>query len=156
MDAFGPPHFATSLLMRFGLLMQWHERGSARAVMSMTVHRIARLLAATTMLALVGCTSTRNEPTAGEYVSDKLLSSRVNHALNNQPVYKFPDIKVSASAGVVQLNGFVPSEQQREAATEIARGVRGVSEVRNDIRLGSLAPIDRTAVRESVSRDGGD
>lgn len=102
------------------------------------------------MLAAAGCASTRYERSAGEYMSDKTLIGRVNRALDDQPVYKFPDVKVNTFRGVVQLSGFVANDQQKEVATEIARRVRGVAEVRNDITIAPLAPPDRSLVREYI------
>lgn len=99
------------------------------------------------MLALVGCASSRYERDTGEYFDDKMLGKRVKHALAAQPVYKYPDVKVNTFRGVVQLSGFVASEQQRDAATEIAERVRGVGELQNDI---VVAPLERTLVRDYI------
>src|SRR5687767_8901822 len=109
--------------------------------MSRSVSGIAGLASAIAMLALVGCASSRYERSTGEYFDDKMLGNRVKHALNAQPVYKYPDVKVNTFRGVVQLSGFVASEQQREAASEIAERVRGVGEIENDI---VVAPLERT------------
>jgi hypothetical protein len=127
----------------------WHARGFLRAPMRTICHfkRAATLVSATAMLAMVGCASSRYERTTGEFVDDKMLGNRVKHALNAQPVYKYPDVKVQTFRGVVQLSGFVASESQREAATEIAQRVRGVGEIENDI---IVAPLERTLVRDYI------
>jgi hypothetical protein len=109
--------------------------------------RVAGLASATMMLALVGCASNRYERSAGEFVDDKMLVKRVKNALDDQPVYKYPDVKVNTFRGVVQLSGFVATEPQKEAATEIAQRVRGVGEVENNILI---APLERSAVRDYI------
>jgi len=103
------------------------------------VFDIRKVATAAMLLGFVGCSSTRYERTTGEFVDDKMLGRRVEAALNQQPVYKFPDVHVHTFRGVVQLSGFVVKEEQKAAAGEIAQHVRGVSEVRNAISLVPLA-----------------
>ncbi|MDO9366014.1 MAG: BON domain-containing protein, partial [Methylotenera sp.] len=45
------------------------------------------------------------------------------------------EINVETYKGVVQLSGFVSSEADIDKAVEIARGVNGVTSVKNDMRL---------------------
>jgi hypothetical protein len=115
--------------------------------MTWNFKRIAGLSSAVAMLALVGCASSRYERSTGEFVDDKVLGGRVKHALNAQPVYKYPDVKVNTFRGVVQLSGFVASDPQRQAATEIARRVRGVGDIENNILV---APLERDMVRDYI------
>jgi hypothetical protein len=115
--------------------------------MNWSFQLVARFLSATALLTVVGCASTRYDRTAGEYFDDKMLVSRVKSALDDQPVYKYPDVKVNTYRGVVQLSGFVATAQQKEAASEIARRVRGVAQIENDILI---APLERTAVRDYI------
>ena len=115
--------------------------------MKWNFQRIAALATTTAMFALVGCASTRYERTTGEFVDDKMLSGRVKHALNDQPVYKYPDVKVQTYRGVVQLSGFVATEAQRNAATEIARRARGVRQIENNILI---APLEQAGMRDYI------
>jgi hyperosmotically inducible protein len=84
----------------------------------------------------------------GQSRSDKMLMARINRAFGDQPVYKFPDVRVNTLEGVVQLTGFVANEQQKEMASEIAHSVRGVTQVQNDIAIAPLSPTERSLVRE--------
>ena len=104
------------------------------------------------MLALIGCAHSPSERTTGESVDDKMIVGRVKHALTAQPVYKYPDVKVNSSRGFVQLSGYVATDAQRDAATEIAERVRGVEKIENNILL---APLERTPVREYVPGGAG-
>src|SRR6185503_9959823 len=94
-------------------------------MMNVALRRVAVLATATALMAVIGCSSTRYERSMGEYVDDQTLNRRVSHALNGQPVYKYADVHVHSYRGSVQLSGFVASEAQRDAATEIAQRVRG-------------------------------
>ena len=116
---------------------------------------MAGILSATMMLGLVGCTTgTRHDRATGEVVEDRQLEIRVERALERQPVYKYPNIDVHTYRGIVQLSGFVATEAQKEAATEIVTGVRGVTDVENNILL---APRERSTVRDYVpSREDND
>lgn len=101
----------------------------------MTKRILSALLAALVALSLGACSSTRSERSTGEYVDDAALTAKVKAALIEDPVTKAGDINVETFRGVVQLGGFVDDAQQRSRATEVARGVDGVTEVRNDLRV---------------------
>lgn len=73
------------------------------------------------------------EDTGRDRPSDAELSARVRAALVDDEATKARQISVSIRNGVVQLSGFVDSEEMKEAALTTARSVRGVSEVRNGL-----------------------
>src|SRR5262249_18408896 len=56
-------------------------------------------------------------------------------ALDRAPVFKFTDVKVNTYKGIVQLSGFVETEEQRQNAGEIAEQIPMVREVMNNISL---------------------
>jgi hyperosmotically inducible periplasmic protein len=90
----------------------------------------------------VGCasddsSSSSTKRTTGQYIDDKVVIQRVKSALGDSEVYKFPDVKVEAYQGTVQLTGFVDSTEQKQKAEQIARNVRGVASVQNNIVLKS-------------------
>ena len=90
------------------------------------------------VLALSGCAtgpSHEGERTAGRMVDDHSINSQVKADLDREPVYKFSDVDVKTFNGVVQLSGFVNTEDQRRRAAEIAQGVSGVAQVVNSIAL---------------------
>lgn len=79
-------------------------------------------------------------------VDDKKIASTVRSDLRNDPLYKFHDVDVKTFDGVVQLSGFVNSDEQKRRAEEIARQVPGVTEVQNSISLkpnNTYAPTGR-------------
>jgi hyperosmotically inducible periplasmic protein len=66
---------------------------------------------------------------------DQTISSQVRSALSANPVTATPQIRVATADGVVQLAGFVDSNEQRDTAGSIARSVVGVRRVDNDLHL---------------------
>src|SRR5688572_5648112 len=77
---------------------------------------------------ITGCTTEqRGGRSAGEYIDDKTLNTRVRGALDDSAEYKFPDVKVESFRGTVQLSGFVATAAQKSRAGDIAKNVRGVT-----------------------------
>ncbi len=66
---------------------------------------------------------------------DNRITKNVKKELNDAPIYKFTDVDVKTFNGVVQLSGFVNTQDQKQNATEIAQRVSGVSQVINNIML---------------------
>jgi len=95
---------------------------------------IAGTAAALAIFAMAGCMSSPDR-SAGRVLDDKMISSKVKGALNDAPVYKFNDVKVATYKGVVQLSGFVDTEEQKQKASEIAKRVEWVGDVVNNITL---------------------
>ena len=98
------------------------------------------VLGAALPLTFVGCATNEvdrdsHKRTAGEFIDDKVLVQKVKSALDDSAVYKFPDVKVNTYQGTVQLSGFVETQEQKQKAQEIARTVRGVYNVQNNITL---------------------
>ena len=82
-----------------------------------------------------GCAVARHQETAGEYGSDAKTTARIKTALYKDPVVKGTQVKVTTMRGVVQLSGWVDSEQAKDRAGEIARATPGVVDVHNDLLL---------------------
>lgn len=86
-----------------------------------------------------GVASVRNDlvvreakPTLGAALDDTIIAAKVRQELKDNSA---SDIQVEVSAGVVQLSGFVPTVEAKTRAADIASGVKGVRDVRNDIAL---------------------
>lgn len=104
---------------------------------------ISTIIIAGMLAATLGCASTSSKEGAstskkestGEYLDDSVITTKVKAAVLNEPTLKSFEIKVVTYKGVVQLSGFVSSEANIEKAVEVARGVKGVNSVKNDMRL---------------------
>jgi osmotically-inducible protein OsmY len=83
--------------------------------------------------ASLGCASTKTHESAGEYIDDSVITTKVKAEILNDPSLKYFQISVKTFKGIVQLSGFVDSAQAVRRAGEVASGVRGVSSVRNDL-----------------------
>lgn len=93
------------------------------------------LIAAFLLASMLGCASTATSEGTGEYVDDTVITTKVKAAVFNAPTLKSSEINVETFKGVVQLTGFVSSRDAINQAVELARGVKGVTSVRNDMRL---------------------
>jgi len=68
-------------------------------------------------------------------VDDTVITSKVKAEIFNEPSLKSAEINVETFKGVVQLSGFVNSREDINKAAQVARGVKGVVSVKNDMRL---------------------
>jgi len=88
------------------------------------------------MLATVlGCSSTSRQESTGEYFDDSVITTKVKAAIFNEPSLKSAEINVETFKGIVQLSGFVSSAADVQKAAELARSVKGVTSVKNDMRI---------------------
>jgi osmotically-inducible protein OsmY len=76
-------------------------------------------------------TSASKKETPVEYVEDSVITAKVKAAVLNDPSLKSTEINVETYKGIVQLSGFVNSRTDINRAVEVARGVRGVTSVKN-------------------------
>ena len=97
--------------------------------------RLSAFFFAVLLVSMLGCASTSTREGTGEYVDDTVITTKVKAAIFNEPSLKVAQINVETFKGVVQLSGFVSSQSAINKAVEVARGVSGVTSVRNDMRL---------------------
>lgn len=96
---------------------------------------LSTLLLTIVMASFIGCASTATRSGPGEYFDDTVITTKVKAAVFNEPTLKAAEINVETFWGVVQLSGFVNSQADINKAVEVARGVAGVTSVKNDMRL---------------------
>ena len=97
--------------------------------------RISTFLVAIALMAIVGCASTPKSEGTGEYIDDTVITTKVKSAIFNDASLKVAEINVETFKGVVQLSGFVNSREDINRAVVVARGISGVTSVKNDMRL---------------------
>jgi len=90
---------------------------------------------AVALLATVGCASGPKTSGTGEYIDDSVITMKVKAAIFNDPALNVAEINVETFKGVVQLSGFVISQEAATKAVSVARTVAGVTSVKNDMRL---------------------
>ncbi len=85
--------------------------------------------------ALMGCAATQKHETAGQYIDDSVITTRVKEAIYQDTTLKASSINVKTYQGKVQLSGFVDSEQIVKKAGEVAESVKNVTSVKNDLTV---------------------
>jgi hyperosmotically inducible protein len=93
------------------------------------------LLLAITLASVIGCSSTAKQESTGEYIDDSVITTKVKAAILNEPTLKSAEINVETFKGVVQLSGFVNSQNDINKAVDITQGIKGVTSVKNSMRL---------------------
>lgn len=82
---------------------------------------------------LGGCAVAREQQTVGQYVDDTTITSQVKAKFADDGAVAATAIGVETMKGLVQLSGFAKSWAERDRAEALARSVKGVTNVRNDI-----------------------
>lgn len=99
-------------------------------------YRMLQLLVCVGLLTtFIGCTSTAKHESAGQYVDDSVITTKVKAAIFNETKLKSFQINVKTMHQVVQLSGFVDSAQTIAQAGEVARAVEGVVSVDNALLI---------------------
>lgn len=112
--------------------------------MSNAKRSISFIVSTAILTATLGCAATAPQPqtppppkeeSTGQYIDDTVITSRVKTALVGDPATKASQVNVETYKGVVQLSGFVESQAMATKAVEVARSVKGVASVKNDMRV---------------------
>ena len=85
------------------------------------------------LASVLGCSA--QPQSAGAYVDDSWITTKVKSAILEDPSLKVAQINVETYKGVVQLSGFVDSAESRDKAVALARSVHGVTSVKNAMQL---------------------
>ncbi|OGA95060.1 MAG: transporter [Burkholderiales bacterium RIFCSPHIGHO2_12_FULL_61_11] len=80
-----------------------------------------------------GCAVVRGQQTTGSYVDDAAITAAVKAKFLEDKTVSGMSISVETLNGTVQLSGFAKSTTEKTQAENIARGVKNVKAVRNDI-----------------------
>ena len=87
------------------------------------------------ILGLAGCASSGTGEKTGEYVDDTWITTKVKSELIADSDTKAGNINVETSNGKVTLTGTAKTWQESDKAAQIARGIKGVTGVENDLRV---------------------
>jgi hyperosmotically inducible protein len=94
---------------------------------------VSIILLAAFIVSLIGCASTRTSESTGQYIDDSTITTKVKAKLAEDDLLKSFSINVETYKSVVQLSGFVNSQQTVDKAGRIASSVEGVKSVRNNL-----------------------
>lgn len=92
-------------------------------------------LAAAVLLSIGGCAVSRGQETTGAYVDDATITTTVKSRFVENPEVAASSIKVETLNGTVLLSGFAKNGTEKATAEQIARGVKGVKSVHNEIMV---------------------
>lgn len=95
---------------------------------------LAAIITAVAAIAILpGCAVTRGQSTVGEYIDDATVTTAVKAKFVDNTTVDAAAIKVETLNGEVLLSGFAKSADERATAEALARGVKGVKAVKNQI-----------------------
>ena len=98
--------------------------------------RLSAVFIVASMVSVLGCAATQSKPqTAEAYMGDAWVTTQVKNKILNEPSLKVTQINVETYQSVVQLSGFVDNAASQTKAVELAKSVKGVTSVKNDMRL---------------------
>ena len=90
-------------------------------------------IAATGLIGAVAHAAEDTKRTIGEYTDDTMLLGKVKSALGSDKTTEAGEINVEVNKGIVQLNGFVDTAKEKAQAETVAKGVKGVKQVENNL-----------------------
>lgn len=86
---------------------------------------------------MLGCAGGNTSTSTGEYIDDSVIEGKVKTALLKDDQTSGLAINVETFKGTVQLSGFAKSQAEKDRAGDIAKSVKGVEKVINNIALKS-------------------
>jgi len=99
------------------------------------IKRLSVIFLAVVFASILGCAGSPTQESTGEYVTDSWITTKVKAALVEDRQVKATEVNVETFKGVVQLSGFVSSNAAMNQAVYVARGIKGVTSVKNDMRI---------------------
>jgi len=96
---------------------------------------LAAMAASLVLLAASGCAVTRGQESVGAYVEDTGITTLVKSRFFEDKDVAGTSISVETLNGTVMLSGFAKNSLERTKAETIARGVKGVKSVKNEIAI---------------------
>jgi hyperosmotically inducible periplasmic protein len=103
--------------------------------MKNTISAVA--LGLTLALSLPACNVMRGQETAGQYVDDVTITTKVKAELLDSKKVDGLDVNVDVNKGKVTLTGWATTSSERSKASSLARSVEGVRSVDNQIKIKS-------------------
>lgn len=97
--------------------------------------RFTAFLLSLVVVTAMGCAGSATQESTGEYITDTWITTKVKATLAEDPNVKATEVNVETFKGTVQLSGFVSSQNAMNQAVRLTRGIKGVTGVRNDMRI---------------------
>lgn len=94
---------------------------------------LAITISAVALLTATGCAVQRGQESMGAYVDDAGITTKIKAQFVEDKQVDAAAISVETLKGMVVLSGFAKNATERATAERLARGVKGVTGVKNDI-----------------------
>ena len=96
---------------------------------------LAVAITAVMMLTVTGCAVSRGQQSVGTYVDDATITTQVKARMVDNKQVDAAAISVETMKGTVMLSGFAKNPTEKNTAEILAREVKGVVAVRNEIAI---------------------
>lgn len=98
-------------------------------------HIVKFLIGIGLITAFLGCATTQGHESAGQYLDDTVITTKVKTGILEEQSLKVFQISVKSYQGIVRLSGAVETEHNKATAGVVASRVTGVTKVINDLTL---------------------
>ena len=89
----------------------------------------------TQMAFFLGCAPTPKYEGTREQYDDIVITTKVHEAILDEPSLRPYEINVRTLKGVVELSGIVNTRDDMDKAMAVARSVKGIKLIKNDMRI---------------------
>lgn len=96
---------------------------------------LAAACVALVLLTTSGCAVTRGQETVGAYIDDTAITTAVKSRFFDNRFVDGTAISVETLNGVVMLSGFAKNAGEKTTAENLARNVKGVKSVKNEVAV---------------------
>jgi hyperosmotically inducible periplasmic protein len=96
---------------------------------------LAATVTAIVMLTATGCAVSRGQESTGAYIDDASITTQVKSKMLGDPAVAGTSISVETLKGTVMLSGFAKNTTEKTTAESLARSVKGVVAVKNEIAV---------------------
>ena len=96
---------------------------------------LAAAITAVVLLTATGCAVTRGQETVGAYIDDTGITTAIKARFVENRQVDATSIRVETLNGTVMLSGFAKNATEKNTAEIIARDVKGVKAVKNEIAV---------------------
>jgi osmotically-inducible protein OsmY len=100
---------------------------------NIVIHFLVLLMLTAVFATFAAAASQGTKESAGEYVDDSVITTKVKALLAKDDFLKSFQISVESFKGTVQLSGFVNSQKAVDKAGKISKSVKGVKSIKNDL-----------------------
>jgi hyperosmotically inducible periplasmic protein len=104
---------------------------------------LASSLAVLPAILMTGCCSGTYNQSSWRYQTDRGVQAQIKAGLEGDPAVGATGVSVTSVKGRVQMTGYVPTEEAKERAWQIAAGIPGVRALSSGLVVPTELPTGR-------------